>query len=309
MTAAERLIWNRVQRRASEFQPEIAAAILRSFRTITEAMSEAQIIRAIQLGGVERLFQEALTQAVFNVAYAPVREKLRWSIAQSVKVYTPPPKIMGQLSVSFDYLNPRVIDAIRTLETKVIQNLEHDAKEVVRAIVENGLRDGHNPRAYARQLRSSVGLGPTQLQEVENYRRALMEKDASKALHYLRRDKRYDRLTKDGKMTPERIDKAVDAYTRRRIALNAETNARTAALDAQKLAQRLSYEDAIAKGVVSRDQLKREWIGVMDAREREEHRAMEGQQVGFDSPFSNGEMEPGESTYNCRCIARITLAA
>jgi hypothetical protein len=94
------------------------------------------------------------------------------------------------------------------------------------------------------------------------------------------------------------------------IAFNAETNARTAALDSQKLAQRLSVEDAITKGILDRDRMQKTWVGVLDDRERETHVQMEGVTVGFDEDYvlPDGQVQqiPGDTEYNCRCISRYT---
>jgi hypothetical protein len=94
-----------------------------------------------------------------------------------------------------------------------------------------------------------------------------------------------------------------EAYRRKFLAWNAETNARTMANNAQKLGQRLTWEAAVERGDVDGGHLIKRWAGVLDDREREEHVAMEDEVVGWDEHFSNGEMTPGESTYNCRCIA------
>jgi uncharacterized protein with gpF-like domain len=34
---------------------------------------------------------------------------------------------------------------------------------------------------------------------------------------------------------------------------------------------------------------------------REEHIPLHGETVPFDSPYSNGQMIPGETDYNCAC--------
>jgi len=44
---------------------------------------------------------------------------------------------------------------------------------------------------------------------------------------------------------------------------------------------------------------KKEWLATMDDRVRDEHAAMNGEVVGINEPFSNGEMYPNEC--NCRC--------
>ena len=80
------------------------------------------------------------------------------------------------------------------------------------------------------------------------------------------------------------------------IAFNAETHARSAALDINRLAQRMSWEDAAAQGIVDRTRLMRMRIGVNDSRERPEHVAINNEVVAFDEPYSNGEMVPGDNS-------------
>ena len=313
MTPGERALFQRVHRRVADLSPDIAAAILRAMRTIAEQMTEAEIVRAIQFGQLDALFQEAANRAARELAYQQVREAIRRGIVDGVKYYARDlPKggrIDGRLVVSFDVLNPRMIDAVRTLETRVITTLDESVRETARAFVENGLRDGVNPRTVARQLRSVIGLAPNQLLAVENFEKALRgENPNASPTDYLLRDRRFDRTIAKGNLTEAQIEKMVAAYRKRLIAFNAETNARTAALDAQKLAQRLSVEDAIAKGILSRDRMRKTWVGVLDDRERETHRAMEAVTVGFDQPFvlPDGKVQqiPGDNEFNCRCIAR-----
>lgn len=312
MTAAELALSRAVHQRASRLTPDLAAAILRAFAKLRDALTDEQLARAIELGGPDRVVQELLNQAIQDVAFQSVRDKTRYGIAQSARITAKaipvPPSVDRSLLFAFDFLNPSVIDAIRGLETSVIQKLQDDTRETVRAYVENGIRDGVSPLQVARQLKPMIGLAPSQLTEVQNFRAALEGKDGRDPFDYLRRDKRFDGTVKkalggDG-LSTEQVDKMVDAYTKRRVALNAESTARTAALQAQKAGQRLSWQDAADKGIVDRDRLRKQWIGVMDSRERPEHVAMQGETVGFDELFSNGEMIPGDSTYNCRCIPR-----
>ena len=106
----------------------------------------------------------------------------------------------------------------------------------------------------------------------------------------------------------DRVDAYVDAYRRRLIALNADAHAKTASLQAMKGGQRQAWEDAIRRGIVLRTDLIRRWRTVGDSRVRPEHRELHGVEVGFDERFPNGEMIPGDSTWNCRCLAYTYLA-
>jgi SPP1 gp7 family putative phage head morphogenesis protein len=56
-----------------------------------------------------------------------------------------------------------------------------------------------------------------------------------------------------------------------------------------------AYQAYKQSGVVE----KKQWLATMDDRVRDEHAAMNGEIVGLNEAFSNGEMFPGEP--NCRC--------
>jgi hypothetical protein len=127
-------------------------------------------------------------------------------------------------------------------------------------------------------------------------------------LDYKLRDRRFDGTIRKGTITEAQIETQVAAYRRKMEAFHANTVARTTALDSTKLAQRLSWEDAIEQGLVDRHRMTKTWVGVLDDRERETHRQMEAVTVGFDEEFvlpdGKRQMIPGENEYNCRCIAR-----
>jgi hypothetical protein len=310
MTPAERVFWERAQRRAAQLSPELQAALLRAFRIIRESMTEQQFAQLVAFGHADRLIAAALNEAVMDVAFRDVRRRIRMGIDTNVQYFARDlpkgGKVNGQIVIGFDILSPKTIEGIRTLETKVVQTLADDTRAVVKTVVEQGLRDGANPRAIARELRASIGLAPNQEAAVRNFRR-MLEAGDREALTRALRDRRFDRtldrlLGGDG-LSPESIDRQVDAYRKRMVAFNAETHARTAAIDAMKLGHRLAWDDAAAKGLVDRALLVKIWRGVKDLRERPSHLAMEGQTVGFDESFSNGQEIPGDDEYNCRCVA------
>lgn len=314
MTPAERLFWDRAHRRAAALSPELRNALLRAFQLIRESIPEAELARIIASGNVEAVLRVALNEAVTDIAFRQVRERIRRGVETNVVYFAKDlpkgGKVNGTIGVGFDILNPKTIEGIRALDTKVVQTLALETRDVVKAVVENGLRDGVNPRAIARDLRAVIGLSPTQSASVDNFRRMLEEGDRE-ALRRSLRDRRFDRTLDralgangDG-LAAGAIDTQVDAYRRRMLAFNAETNARTASIDAMKLGQRLTWQDAAAKGIVKLELLEKTWRGVKDDRERPEHLAMEGQTVGFDEPFSNGQTIPGETEYNCRCITVV----
>jgi uncharacterized protein with gpF-like domain len=297
MTPTELRLWTAILRRAAALTPDLASRLLAAFVVLRNAFTDAELARAVQLGVPEQIAALVVNDATVAAALQPMRDELRSGIIDAVRYYQkqlPKPPV-GTIGISFDYLNPRVIDAIRSLETRVMTSLTEDVRAVVRSVIERGMLDKIGPKALAQELRSVIGLGPSQLEQVANFRAKL---EAGKSVtSYTLRDKRFKPPT-----TPEQVDKQVAAYLKKRIAQNAETISRTASLDAMKLGQRLSWQDAIEQGFVDGARMRKRWSGVLDDRERPEHWAMEGQTVGFDERFSNGEMIPGDSTYGCRCL-------
>src|SRR5258708_21071181 len=178
--------WQRAQRRASGLQPDIQAAILRAFQLIRESLTDSQLTMIVEGGQLDQLFSQALSQAVLDRAFIPLRQRIRTAVERQVKFATNDlprgGRVKGQIAGAFDSLRPKVIEAVRALDTRVMRTLEDDVRETVRAYVENGLRDGVNPRTVARELRSVIGLAPNQLQAVRNFERALEDGDVAKAL-------------------------------------------------------------------------------------------------------------------------------
>lgn len=315
MTPAARAFFDSFHRRAGRLSPEAAAALLKAWRRIAESYSEREMASLIATGRIERLLAQAFSEAKLDAALAPVRDRIRGAVSEGVRFTGQqlPRAAAREIVVAFNILSPDVITAVRALETRALGALKDDVRETVRAYVENGLRDGVAPRTVARQLRSVIGLAPNQEAAVRNFERMLRDGDRE-ALTRALRDRRFDAtLNKafgaDGKaLTQAQIETMTAAYRKRMVAFNANTISRTTTLDSMKLGQRLSIDKAIELGVYDADRLKKTWVGVMDERERPEHVAMEGDTVAYDASFSNGEMIPGESSYNCRCLARYFSA-
>lgn len=292
--------WERVNRRASGLTPPQARAFFAGVDALRERLSGAQLEALIAVGDVDGVIRLALSDENLNAAFAKYRARMQVTTRDAVGYFG------RDLGIGFDLLNPVMVDAIRGLDTRMMQTLKADIREVARATIQRGLERGVGPRTTARELRAVVGLAPNQETAVDNFRRALQgDASAGSPLDRALRDRRFDRVVRRGNLTPEQIDRMTDAYRRRMLAFNAETNARTATLDAMKLGQDLAWREARDAGLIPDGALRKQWKGVLDVREREEHVEMEGETVPFDQPYSNGEMIPGESTFNCRCLSIV----
>jgi hypothetical protein len=283
--------------------------MMKAFRVIAQSYSEQELARLISSGQIERVLETAFNDTQLNAAYAPVRDRIRSGVTDSVRYFVrsdiPVPKT-GTIGIAFDSLSPHVIEAIRKLETRVMTDLSTTTREVVRMHLDSGIREGHSPTKIAKGLREILGLSPSELQAVNNYR-AELEKGSKRALDRALRNKRDDKAVIDKTLTPDRIDRMVASYQKRMTAHHAETVAKTAALDANKLAQKLAWDKAIADGIVDGSRLQKTWVQVDRPTKRDEHKPLHGETVPYYSPYSNGQMIPGEGDYNCACISRITL--
>jgi uncharacterized protein with gpF-like domain len=93
------------------------------------------------------------------------------------------------------------------------------------------------------------------------------------------------------------------AYKNRMIAFNAETLTRTATLQAMKQGQHAAWMQAAERGDVDAGQLYKQWQTVGDDKVRPSHVAMQGEIALATDPYSNGDVIPGESEFNCRCLS------
>lgn len=284
MTSRDRTLWLLFQRRANDLAPKLRRDLLAAFRLIRDAYTDAELEGLIRSGRI----MEIVDQALLDKAFQPARDGIVDATRRGFDAAAKDMPKNAQAGVGFDILNPRVVDAIRQLDSRVINTLKEEVRDTVRAFIENGLREGKNPREIGRQLREIIGLSPKQAENLVKYEEKL-------------------RALKRKPLTEPQIEKRVAAYRRRAISANAETNARTATLDSMKLGQKLSFEDAIAKGIIDPATLYKVWISVGDSRVRPEHQAMHGQEVRYDSHYSNGDDVPGESDWNCRCISRFVI--
>ena len=303
----------RLHRRANTLEPEMRATYLRAYRMIRESLSTSEWTKAIQSGEVDALLTATLSESALTsgpLAEFRARVQAPTMGAGTSAFNSLPKKVSG--AGAFNALNPRVLDSVVRLESRVVATLSREVAETVRQHVAAGMNAGKAPPAIARGIRDVVGLAPNQELAVSNFQAALEAGDIS-AFNRKLRDKRFDRTLSrarraDGTyaLTQKQVDTMTAAYRRKWIAHNAQVNAKTFALDAQRLAQRNAWQSAIGDGFVDPNLLQHTWVDSGDGKVRDEHAAMNGETVPFDQPYSNGQMFPGETDFNCRCTERFT---
>jgi hypothetical protein len=331
MTPAERRALARVTRRAAEMSPSLVVAILRAFKVLNERLPVSEVERLIRAGRITEAVNAAVPVEVLERVLNPATQVLTEGTMRASRATAAllPNAAAREVVGMFNVLNPRIVDAVRALDTTSIRSLIPEMQQAVREHIELGLRQGVNPRTMARQLTDVIGLAPNQNTAIANYRRlleggrngtpsttllprknALGETLPGRALRDGRFDSAVKRAIKDGTpLTPDQIDRMVARYSERMRAFNAETHARTAALESQKLGQQLAWQEAKASGALGDADVIATWVTTLDGRERPEHNAMHGKERPLDGTYENGDSYPGESDpWNCRCAEVYRVA-
>ena len=301
----------RVMRQAAALSPDLRRQFLNAYDTLRELMDSADLERLIRESGLGAA--EVMTEEMFEQAFGKLRNGVQRALESGT--ISAARHIVGlDPKGVFDILNPLVLDAARKLDTKVMTTLTTATRETLREAILTGLNEGVSPFTIARRVRSTIGMAQNQARAVTNFR-LMLESDDLTALTRKLRDRRFDGTLRRALgpggtgLSRSQIDRMVASYERRMIAFNANTNARTAAVDALKRGQRLSWERAMEQGIIDRERSMKRWATVGDGRVRAAHIAMNGNVVRFDELYRNGDNVPGDSTFNCRCIDVFFQAA
>jgi len=329
VSAAADRIRRQLERRVRAAAPELGAEILRAWDRLATQLNTADLARIIATGDVEQIFAQLLTDDVLDRAFANVQRKYFGQTTEAMEYWAHQLEKSVGTRLGFGELSPQVAEAIRTNQLRMASSLKNDVREGVRTAVALGLEEGINPRTVGRRLRETVGLTGEQVKWTHNFRRELEQGKrtalnralargvfrkpdgslgyraahaggvgvAKKDLQLLQRV-----LGTEERLTASQIDRIADAYRRRLTAWHSETLARTASLQAQKTGQHLATQQAIDDGILEADRMMSRWRTIGDSLVRDEHAAMENEVVPYGTPFSNGDVIPGQGSYNCRCI-------
>jgi hypothetical protein len=293
---------------------------------IAEALERGDIDRAIRYVGLDPAAFRAFEQAIANAYNAGGTA----AVAGLPALRDPQG---GRLVLRFDGRAPRaerwLSNHSMTLVTRIVEN----EREALRSAAVAGMERGDNPhrvaldmvgrvnRVTGRREGGIIGLTSQQTAFVNNARTELLSGDPTQLRAFLervRRDRRFDRTIlkhiNDGTPVPrETIDRIIGRYSDSLLRLRGETIARTEAIASLNQSRTEAMRQAIDTGAIRREDVRRTWIATKDNRTRDEHRAMDGETVGLEEPFSNGLMYPGDpagaaaSVINCRCYMNLRV--
>lgn len=295
----------RVRRAFRRFLDDVRSdAVRRQVRMALEQEGIESALRVVdahvlRLGGVVT----QVFQAVGTAEVAALAGKIRG--------------IRPRVAVSFDPTYPRAAEIMRRNRLDFVRELTRAQRESTRAALTEALQTGAGTVQTARTIRESIGLTEMQRRAVGNYRRLLEAGDAAALTRDLR-DRRFDPSVRravegDEVLGAKKIDRMVEQYRSRYLQYRAENIARTETLRTVGHARREALSQTLEQVELPRSSVVRTWAATQDARTRDTHAEMDGQQVAMDEAFRSpsgaqlmfpGDASlgaPAEEVINCRC--------
>ena len=223
--------------------------------------------------------------------------------------------------IDFDITNYRAVNIMRLNRFEFVREFMAEQTITTRQALMEGVSRGLNPRAQARMFRESIGLTVRQQSAIENYRHLLSE-GSTEALTRKLRDARFDRTIqaaiRDGRsLSPEQINRMTLRYQERYVKYRSEVIARTESLSAVHEGKEELYQQAFDNGTLDPSKVIRKWHPARDARVRDTHWPMSGQERKVGEPFTTGGgvsiMYPGDRNapakerIQCRCATSTTI--
>lgn len=309
------------------WEPKIRDAFLASIADIVDRAQLERIVAALEAGDVEGALRAVnVDPAAFLPLDSAIRQSfLEGGVATASRI--PLAVVADRVAVRFDARNPTAEAWLANHSSQAVVEIVDDQRAAIRTALTEGMNRGDNPRTTAlnivgrmdpatnRRVGGIIGLTSQQAGYVANARAELLSGDAATMERYFsraRRDKRFDGVVRQAIRAGKPVDGATvtrltSRYADRLLKLRGENVGRTESMASLNGAQFEAYRQAVQKGSVQPNAVRKVWVATRDLRTRDTHRALNGDSVGLHEAFANGLMYPGDPSgpaaevINCRC--------
>ena len=310
--------------------PLVRDAFLNAFQDIKDSVVLANLIDALERGRID-LVLETLN---FDPAFMDeIGDALRAAYTGAGRAIMTGLPASAALVIRFDGRNPRAETWASQRSSNFVTEILNDQREAIRRTVSAGIAAGRGPRQTALEIvgrinkatgkreGGTIGLTSQQSGFASNARNQLTSGSEADLRQYLTRelrDRRYDgavrRAIDTGRPIPaKQLESMVTSYSNRMLKHRGDVVARTETLTALNAGRREGLEQLVERGGIQRDKIKKVWRATGDARTRDTHSMMNGQQLESSMPFTTPTgfrlLFPGDSslgappqeTIQCRC--------
>ena len=315
---------------ATQQEAEMLKAFLDSVSAIKNDVKINQLTALIERGDIDGAIKLlGLDPSAFEGMDEALRQAYRSGGMTGAIQIGEIPTEDGEIPFRLNMRSPAAEAWLLRESSRLIVEMSDGQQELVREVLTEGLEQGVNPRQQAlglvgrmdatgKRTGGFIGLTTQQSGWVANARDELENLNPNYFTRELR-DKRLDstirKAINDGQeLTPQQINKAITRLQGRTLKYRGDVIARTESIKALRAGQHESVNQAVDKGELSRDDVKRIWDSTgPDGRTRDNHLLMEGQErkhgEPFDFPFGGQAMFPSDDSLGapaseliqCRC--------
>ncbi len=190
------------------------------------------------------------------------------------------------IQISFNIKSLEAINWARTKSSKLIANISSETRKGVQSVIGSAFDLGIPPKNAARIIRNMLGLTENQSIAALRYRDKLSNQDRP----------------------ADQVERMAARYESKLLSYRSKTIARTEIIAAAHEGQKEAWQQAVDEGLLDPAETNREWITTPDDRLCPICEPMNGQIVGLDEAFLNGEGEDVEEPPvhpNCRCTVGL----
>ncbi len=331
---------DRIEDLLKTWEPRIRDAFLQSVRAMGSRVDVAAVTAMLKAGNIEGAFRAVSPDPTsLRPLAAAIEQAFEAGGVDATDGIKPTRGPLGlRISPIFDVRAPSAEIYIRQRTTDLVRQITEDQRDLIRQTLQplqsgiDAMMTGETPQKLALDLVGRInkvtgrreggvlGLTSHQAQWARNYESELSAAipDAD-ALTRKLRDKRYDRTVakaiRDGTSIPAATRRAmVDQYRNRALRARADGIASAEALSVLHHSQLEAWDQAIGRGAVTENKVRRFWITAGDDRVRPEHAAIPGMNASGvrlretfqtpDGPQMYPPIDPG-----CRCRVRVRVIA
>jgi hypothetical protein len=204
---------------------------------------------------------------------------------------------IGKAAMVSSSFEPGDRDLMRRQKLAFISDLTLQQRNSTRAALTDGIKRGLGTEALARTFRDSIGLLPSQQQQLAAFERAQRAMRAE--------DMALPEADRPPISSDATIARLVDRQRTGFLQQRAEVIARTEALQVVGTASDIALRESLRDTGISTSKTFKTWNAHDDGRTRPEHAARDGVTIPLDDAFAPGIYKPGDGgpreAINCRC--------